>query len=207
MKLNRLGQELLKRFEQDMPKMYQDSAGYWTIGRGHNLGTKDRLEAEEALRVMNEPDPWSPATIEKVFTLDVEREEAALDPVLRRMGIELNENQYAALVCFVFNLGVGPLITGSVDEKLARGDYRAAADTMEMYVNSGSRRKVDGLIRRRAAERQLFETPPCAPTYGLPQGWALKVGGKWHAVKTMELEELALPGLLDQVSEDAGAES
>lgn len=74
--------------------------------------------------------------------------------------VPLNQDQFDALVSFQFNLG--SLGKSSVLELLNKGDYATAADHILLY-NHAEGHVVDGLTRRRNAERAMFLTPQSGP--------------------------------------------
>ncbi|CDP50718.1 Phage lysin [Devosia sp. DBB001] len=84
---------------------------------------------------------------------------AAVEAQVRKaVAVPLNENQFGALVSFTFNLGARNLGGSTLLKKLNKGDYTGAADEFGKWVNAGGQR-LDGLVRRRTAERALFLTP------------------------------------------------
>jgi lysozyme len=82
----------------------------------------------------------------------------------------LNQNQYDALCDFVFNVGPGregvkdgfvTLKSGepsTILRKLNAGDYAGAAAEFPKWAKA-SGKVMPGLVKRRAAERELFERP------------------------------------------------
>jgi GH24 family phage-related lysozyme (muramidase) len=75
--------------------------------------------------------------------------------VSRLITVPLNQNQFDALVSFVFNLGSGALQCSTLRRRLNAGAYLEAADEFPKWVYAGGR-KLKGLVRRREAERILF---------------------------------------------------
>ena len=71
------------------------------------------------------------------------------------MPVELNQQQFDALICFSFNLGAGALQLSTLRRKVLRGDFEGAADEFPRWVHAGGR-KMRGLLRQPAAERALF---------------------------------------------------
>lgn len=88
----------------------------------------------------------------------------------------LNENQFSALTSFAFNLGCGGLKSSSLLRKLNGGDVAGASHEFGLFVNAGGKR-LQGLVRRREAERNLF----CA---GGTCGGGGGVGGGGHTGKS-----------------------
>lgn len=143
-----VGVALLKRFEGFSGRPYQDSVGVWTIGYGHTEGVG----------------PGTPHITEPqasaLLTRDLNRKYA---PAVNALRLPLNQNQFDALVPFGYNLGVG--IFGpshTIGQALRRKAWRAAADSMLLYDKAGGR-VLEGLRRRRVAERALFLKPVVPP--------------------------------------------
>ena len=78
------------------------------------------------------------------------------DAVKRAVRVPVNENQFAALVSFTYNIGAGSLSRSTLLRKLNDGDYAGAADEFPRWNKAGGR-VLNGLVRRRAAERELCE--------------------------------------------------
>ncbi len=74
----------------------------------------------------------------------------------------LTQGQWDALSSFVYNLGPGALEKSTLLRLLNAGDYSGAAAQFDRWVYA-SGKKLSGLVKRRAAERALFEgKTPCA---------------------------------------------
>jgi GH24 family phage-related lysozyme (muramidase) len=74
----------------------------------------------------------------------------------------LNQNEHDALVSFVFNIGAENFRRSTVLKKLNEGDRLGAAEAFERWTRArvdGRLMKLDGLVRRRAAEKSLFLMP------------------------------------------------
>jgi lysozyme len=83
--------------------------------------------------------------------------------------VTLSQNQFDALVSFIFNVGQGNYATSTLKKKLNAGDYEGAAAEFDRWVygtvydkklKKKVKQKLNGLITRRAAERALFEGNP-----------------------------------------------
>ena len=72
------------------------------------------------------------------------------------------QNQFDALVCFAYNLGLGALRGSTLMREHLAGDYTAAAAQFARWNKAGER-AMPGLTRRRAAEAKLYATPDGAP--------------------------------------------
>lgn len=137
----------IKGFEGLRTKAYPDTGGKPTLGYGHTAGVKlgDIITEAEAL---------------KVFKSDLAAVGRAIDRRAARDGIRLNQNEFDALCAFAFNLGEGNLFGSKLWCKLKAGDRIGAANEF-LEWNHGKDRKgnlivIDGLTRRRRAERALF---------------------------------------------------
>jgi lysozyme len=80
------------------------------------------------------------------------------DAVERLITVPLNENQFAALVSFAYNCGVGALERSTLRKVLNQGKYDQVPAQLMKWVNAGGV-KYAGLVRRRAAEGALFMEP------------------------------------------------
>ena len=77
----------------------------------------------------------------------------------RLIVVELEEHERAALISFAYNIGTGALAASALRSKLNRKDRSGAAAEFPRWRFAGGR-MLPGLIRRRAAERALFEGLP-----------------------------------------------
>lgn len=142
MDINAAGLALIKSFEGCQLTAYRCPAGVWTIGYGSTgpqviPGKKiTQLEAEGLLRS------------------DLKRFEQGVSA----LGVELNENQFSALVSLAFNIGVENLRRSTLVKDLRAGDFASAADQFLVWDKAHGR-SLPGLVRRRAAERKLFLAP------------------------------------------------
>ncbi|EDV9112271.1 lysozyme, partial [Salmonella enterica subsp. enterica] len=75
--------------------------------------------------------------------------------ISERVTVALNQNQFDALVSFVFNVGRQAFSDSTLLKKLNEGNYRAAADQFTRWVYDNDK-FVQGLYNRRVAERDLF---------------------------------------------------
>ena len=67
----------------------------------------------------------------------------------------LTDNQWSALVSFVYNVGIGKFIQSTLKRKLQAGDYEGAANEFTKWVYAEGK-KLNGLVKRREKERSLF---------------------------------------------------
>ena len=147
--------DLVKHFEGLYLNAYLCPAGVPTIGYGHTEGVKmgQTITAPQA---------------EDFLAGDLAGAAADVD---RLVTVALNDDQRGALASFVFNLGAGNLASSTLLRKLNAGDYAGAAAEFGKWVNAGGR-KLDGLVKRRAAEADLFDgdTGPLPQLVDAPEG-------------------------------------
>lgn len=133
MQLSENGKNLIKSFEGCRLEAYLCPANVWTIGWGHTGSSAypgNSITQSEA---------------DKLFNDDIVRYEY---PV--RYYDWLNQNQYDALVSFTYNCG-----SGALEDVMTSGDITG---TMALYKKGGGI-VLPGLVRRREAEINLFNTP------------------------------------------------
>ncbi|HZZ88857.1 MAG TPA: glycoside hydrolase family protein, partial [Caulobacteraceae bacterium] len=157
--VSRSAVELIKAFEGFREKAARLDDGRWTIGYGHTLTAREGAE-------ITEPDA------EALLLYDVI---AASHAVNELIFAPLTQNQFDALVSFVFNIGVLGFRGSPTLRRLNEGRPLEAAMAMELWRKSdleGERIVIDALVRRRAAEKALFLKPEDgwmpAPTPVLP---------------------------------------
>ena len=143
MRMGEKGIDLIKHFEGFTSTVYLCAAGVPTLGYGSTHGiTMDSppITEEEGLELL---------------MLDIAKFERGVN---RLIDVPLNQNQFDALTSFAFNLGNGSLQASTLRKKVNREDYEGAADEFPRWVFAGGR-KLNGLVKRRYAERALFLTP------------------------------------------------
>lgn len=140
MQISENGLKLIEQFEGLRLTAYKASRRdkYYTIGYGHyGADVKQGMTITEA-------------QAEAYLRQDVAEAEAAVN---KYSGYGWNQNQFDALVSFAYNVG-------SIDGLTNNGKRSVAEISAKLpeYVYSGGV-KLEGLVRRRAAEKALFDTP------------------------------------------------
>ncbi|MDP8635142.1 lysozyme [Serratia marcescens] len=144
MNISKDGIELIKRFEGLRLKAYQDSVGVWTIGYGWTQPV-DGKKVCPGMQI-------DQATADRLLKCGVVQYEQGVNQLVK---VKITQGQFDALVSFAYNLGLRSLSTSTLLKKLNSGDKAGAADEFSKWVNAGGKR-LDGLIARRAAEREMF---------------------------------------------------
>jgi lysozyme len=136
------GLALIRAFEGFSSTPYVCPAGYPTVGYGHVVQGEEQFDA-----------PLSQEDGEALLRSDLPRYEAA---VCRLIEVPLNGPCFDALVSFTFNLGEGALAASTLRRQANAGRLADAGQQFDRWVFAGAR-KLPGLVKRRAAERALWE--------------------------------------------------
>lgn len=136
------GVSLIRGFEGFSPTPYVCPAGFPTVGYGHVVQEGERFET-----------PLSPEEGEALLRADLPRYEGA---VCRLIEVPLDDLCFDALVSFTFNLGEGALSASTLRRLVNTGRLSDAGPQFDRWVFAGAC-KLPGLVRRRAAERALWE--------------------------------------------------
>ncbi len=139
MKTSVEGLALIKKFEGLELEAYTCAAGVWTIGYGH---TKD----------VQPGDVWSESHADHMLEVELEEFEAYIND---NVTAPLSQNQFDALVSWVYNLGPANLKASTMLKVLNSGDYEGVPAQIKRWNKAGGK-VLEGLIRRRKAEALLF---------------------------------------------------
>lgn len=142
MKLSEKGLDLIKEFEGFHPNVYVCPAGYKTIGFGHLLKPGEDFSGGLSL-----------FEGERLLYQDTLIAQAA---VRRLINVPLNQNQFDVLVSFTFNLGAGALQRSTLRRIVNRQEHNRVPTELLKWVRAGGR-KLNGLVRRRQAEGELYQ--------------------------------------------------
>lgn len=142
MRVSQKGIDLIKKFEGLRLTAYVCPAGVLTIGYGHtgaDVKPGMRITEEEAERLL-----WKDT-------------ESAQQTVSSFVSVKINQNEYDALVSFVFNVGPTAFVNSTLLRLLNHGaDRKVVAGEFGRWVKAGSDKPVPGLVRRREEEKKLF---------------------------------------------------
>ena len=145
-KVSRAGVELIKSFEGLRTNAARLPDGRWTLGYGHTFS------AREGARVTQED-------ADALLRFDLL---PVVDSINNLILLPLNQNQFDALVSFCFNIGVENFAQSTVLKRINEGRFAEAALAMDSWRSAefnGQTYVLAPLIRRRAAEKNLFLTP------------------------------------------------
>ncbi len=136
------GMNLTKQFEGLRLSAYADQVGVWTIGYGH---TGPGVHAGLTI-TQDQADAFLASDISGAVTC-----------VNHLVTSAINQNQFDAMVDFVFNLGCASLASSTLLRFVNTGDFASAAGQFQRWDHAGGV-VVPGLLRRRQAEATLFST-------------------------------------------------
>lgn len=135
MKTSDAGVKAIMLREGKRNKAYPDVKGIWSIGVGHT-----GPEVKPGL-------VWTEERITAALANDLEWAEAAVN---KYVTVPLTQNQFDALVSFIFNIGVKAFKNSTMLRDLNKGDYEKAAKDFDMWHIPPE------IIGRRDSEKQQF---------------------------------------------------
>lgn len=146
MRTGETGLNLIKGYEGLRMSAHYAPSEQWTVGYGHVSTARHGMHVTEG-------------DAERLLREDVKPIETLISSTVRA---PLNQNEHDALASLIFNIGEENWRRSSVLRKLNAGDKLAAAQGFEMWNKArinGELVALDGLVRRRAAEKSLFLMP------------------------------------------------
>ena len=138
---------LIKKYEGFSAKPYLCPAGVWTIGYGNTkyLDGKKVQKTDPAI---------SEQAAEQLLELTVLKEflpkALELSPLLKD-----HPNKLAAVLSFCYNLGAGAYANSTLRKKINASQFEQASKEFGKWVMA-SGKKLNGLVKRRAEEAELF---------------------------------------------------
>ncbi len=145
LKLSDAGLKLLAILEGCKLKAYKDSAGVWTIGIGTTKYPNRRKVKEGDI-----------CTIEQAYEYcknDIKWCEKAINTLVLK---ELNQNQFDALVLFVYNIGETAFKDSTALKKINVDPTDRSIGSELLKWNKAGGRPLLGLTNRRQAEIDLY---------------------------------------------------
>lgn len=118
----------------------------WAVGYGHTRSARHGMTISET----------DADALLRQDMLEIE------DLIRDTVRAPLNQNEFDALASLIFNIGAENFRRSTVLKKLNAGDKLGAADAFELWNKAridGELVRLDGLVRRRAAEKSLFLMP------------------------------------------------
>lgn len=137
------GKKFIQNFEGCRLKAYLCPSGKATIGYGHTSGVKLGQVITQAEADM-------------LFNQDIALFENAVNSLVK---VDLSQNQFNALVSFVYNCGIGNFRSSTLLKLLNQGDYKGASKQFLRWnkiTKNGKLVPCEGLTNRRNAEMEMF---------------------------------------------------
>jgi len=142
MKTGKKGLDLIKSFEGFKPKAYICPAGVLTIGYGHTKYASKTMVVDEAKA-----------------TVLLQEDLRVAENAVNAENLTLTQNQFDALVSFVFNCGSGNFKKSTLLKVIKINPNSANISFEFNRWNRGGGRVLAGLTRRRIAEAKLYFEP------------------------------------------------
>lgn len=133
MKISNNGISLIKSFEGCKLESYLCPSNVWTIGYGHTSGVTQGMKITQA-------------QADEFLKTDL----AKFEKYVENTGLSLNQNQFDTLVSFTYNCGNGNL------KMLIKNRTLPQIGEALLLYNKSNGKVLNGLVRRRKAERELF---------------------------------------------------
>lgn len=150
--LSKNGADLIKSFESCVLTAYVDTHDkngniIYSIGWGHSSA-------------LGEPHVFEGMTITQEEADNIFMKDAVIfeKKVKKYVTVPLNQNQFDALVCMVYNVSTAHFLEMLINSGLNAGQYDKVPESMLAY-NKSAGRVLRGLTKRRTKEGNLFSTP------------------------------------------------
>ena len=148
--ISKNGLKLIKKHEGFRNHPYKDVKGIPTIGYGNTF-------YEDGTKVTMEDHPITKKRGEELLKIIVNKFEVG---VWENLEVEVNQNQFDALVSFAYNVGVSAFKYSTLLKKINNdpNDFEAIKKQFKRWNKSGGK-VYKGLEKRRNQEAYLYETP------------------------------------------------
>lgn len=170
--ISNVGINLIKKYEGCVLFAYADPVGVWTIGYGHTVGVKRGQTITQA-----QAEAYLKSDL-KIYENHV-----------TNTKLNLNQNQFDALVSFTYNCGAGSLSMLIKNRNLSQ-----ISNALLLYNKAGGR-VLQGLVNRRKSEKELFDkgvpvAPKPAKKFNIPSGnFSKKTHGKVYSVEVLTIQK------------------
>lgn len=141
--LSKSGLNFISFYEGLSLGIYYDQGGKLTIGYGHLITKEDGDKFKNGI------------TQDQAEQLLIEDIQPKVDAVNNLVTVDLNQNQFDALVSLVFNIGVGNFKTSTLLKRVNVGNHAAAATEFLRWIYVGDVVS-KGLQNRRRKESKVY---------------------------------------------------
>jgi len=129
---------------------YEEVTGFPTIGVGHLIKDNERAKYSKYLKGGKS---LTPLQVDQLLKTDIKRFTKPLNDELKS---PVTQDMYDALVSYSFNVGNNSSWRRKIIEKINLKDYVGAGEILGKYPNTSKGNVLEGLIKRRAKELELF---------------------------------------------------
>ena len=136
--------EIIRKWEGCALTAYLCPAGVWTVGWG---ATGPGIQRGTT---------WTHEQADNRLAADIAKFAKGVHRVVK---VKLEPHQAGALYSFAYNIGLGAFEKSTLLRLLNAGDYKGAAAQFDRW-NKAKGKVLNGLVRRRAHERSVFEGKP-----------------------------------------------
>ncbi|MEM4134315.1 MAG: lysozyme [Candidatus Micrarchaeia archaeon] len=136
--------DLVKAFEGFSARPYLCPAGYWTIGYGHVLG-KTWQDTWGSLIFTKEQ-------AEEMLLKTLKNIEFVINSLIE---VDIHDYMLDALISFSYNCGIYAFRASTLRRLINQGELYQASEQFTRWVYAGGK-KLNGLVRRRQAEKELY---------------------------------------------------
>lgn len=146
-RISQAGLDLIKNFEGLRRRSSKLPTGGWIVGYGHTRSAREGIEVSER-------------EAEYLLRYDLQETERLVCDVVRA---PLHQNEFDALVSLAWNIGEEAFRHSDVLKYVNSGEMLAAAESFAAWRKAridGHLIVLDALVRRRAAEKNLFLSHP-----------------------------------------------
>jgi lysozyme len=139
MKISEKGLSIIKKYEGLKLSAYKCPAGVWTIGFGHTKTAKKGMVItyEQAIELLKSDVIYAENTVSKT-------------------QIILTQNQFDALVSFVFNVGYDNFLKSTLLKLVKKDVFNPAISHQFCRWVYGGGKVLPGLVKRRKDEAKLY---------------------------------------------------
>ena len=141
MKTSANGKRFIQQFEGLRLNAYLCPAGKWTIGYGNTQIGDRPVKADDKINLSEAEDLF------EITLIPYERK------VLQKVSAPLNQNQFDALVSHTYNTGGSDILFSLINQGAEESEIRQWMETSHI---TGNGEVLNGLIKRRKAESELF---------------------------------------------------
>lgn len=134
--------DIIKYFEGFSAKIYHCIGGYATIGYGHKIAKGESLKFISFERA------------NEILYHDIFKIEKVVD---RNINVVLNNNQFSALVSFIYNIGSASFQRSTIRQKINFEQWEDIENEFNRWIFVRAK-AIQGLRNRRIVEYKLFSS-------------------------------------------------